>query len=149
MRRKSFDDMDCSVAGTLDLVGDPWTLLIVRDLLSGLTRFDLLLDNLGISRNTLASRLESLCEHELVQRSEYQSNPPRFDYRLTEKGWELRFVIISLMKWGDQWCAEGDPPVEIFEKGTNRILDPVLVDRTTGVPLSDLSFRTRSTRTEA
>ncbi len=85
MRRASFADMNCSIAQTLEIVGEWWTLLIVRDAMFGVTRFDEFSSRLGIARNVLAQRLDTLVEHGVLKKVPYQDNPVRHDYRLTDK----------------------------------------------------------------
>ncbi len=104
----------CSIAATLDIVGDRWTLLILRDLFRGVRRFSELQSDLGIARNLLTDRLNRLHDHELVEKVPYQQRPVRNEYRLTRKGADLSPALISLMAWGDHWYAEAGPPVELF-----------------------------------
>lgn len=112
MQRSSFDDMTCSVARSLDIVGEWWTPLIVRDLALGISRFDALQRNLGISRKVLTQRLKTLMEHGIVHREPYQDAPTRYDYWLTEKGVELGLVLLSLTAWGDKWVfGPGNEPL--------------------------------------
>ena len=94
------------------MVGERWTLLVVRDALLGLRRFDEFLDSLGIARNVLSNRLQTLVEHGVFERVRYQERPERFEYRLTPRGGELATAVIALMQWGDRhfapprgWCA--------------------------------------------
>lgn len=108
MSRNEFSAMTCSVARALDAVGDPWTGLILRDLSLGITRFDTIQRNLGISRKLLSQRLQRMAEHGIVERVPYQDNPPRYDYRLTEKGDDLGPVLLALKAWGDRWAAGED-----------------------------------------
>jgi DNA-binding HxlR family transcriptional regulator len=139
MRRKALGSMGCSIAKALDVVGDPWTLLILRDALVGVTRFADFSDRLGIPRATLTSRLDLLCESGVMQRESYQDNPPRSAYVLTDKGRALSPVVISLMQWGDQWLRDDAPPTSLVDADTGKPIDPVLVDRATGVPLEELA----------
>ncbi|KLL09767.1 MULTISPECIES: helix-turn-helix domain-containing protein [Protofrankia] len=113
MRRVSFEDRACSVARCLEVVGDWWTMLIVRDLTFGVTRFDDIQRRLGVARNVLTQRLEHLVRHEVVERVPYQDHPARYDYRLTEKGRDLWQVLTAMRQWGDRWAATGGPPVEM------------------------------------
>ncbi len=138
MRRKSYAGMNCSVARALDVVGDPWTLLVVRDLFWGYHRFEEIQKRLGIARNTLTDRLGVLVEHGIVERVAYQDNPERFEYLLTPKGRALHPVILTLLEWGDEWSGIEEPPVHLVEKSTGRRITPVLVDADTGTPLSEL-----------
>jgi DNA-binding HxlR family transcriptional regulator len=113
MRRKSFEEMNCSVAQTLEVVGEWWTMLIVRDCFLGVTRFDDFHQRLGISRNILTDRLEHLVKRGVLARVPYQEHPVRHDYRLTEKGRDLWLVLTALRQWGDRWEAAEGPPVVI------------------------------------
>ena len=112
MLRRTYDDQDCSIARALEVVGERWTLLIVRDALSGVTRFDGFLHRMPIARNVLSDRLNGLVGHGVLERVLYQDRPPRHEYRLTAKGRELTPVVLSLMAWGDLHVpAEAGPPV--------------------------------------
>ena len=101
MRRTSFEDVRCSVAQALEVVGEWWTLLIVRDLFLGVRRFDGIQRRLGIARNVLTDRLDHLVARGVVERRPYQANPVRHEYVLTEKGKALWPVIEALRAWGD------------------------------------------------
>lgn len=105
MQRTSFAEMHCSIGQTLERVGEWWTLLIVRDIYLGLHRFDDIAENLGISRNLLTRRLESLVGEQLVERRAYRERPPRYEYHLTESGSELVPVLMAMMAWGDKWAT--------------------------------------------
>ncbi len=141
MRRKSYAEMDCSVAQTLDIVGDPWTLLIVRDALRGVRRFQAFQDRLGIPRNTLTDRLQRLVDNDILARVPYQERPVRHEYVPTKKGRALDGVIISLMRWGDEWGGADEAPVVLIDRDSNSIVDPHLVDRNSGRPLSEIRVR--------
>jgi len=112
VKRTSVKDMNCSVAQCLEVIGDWWTPLIVRDLLFGVRRFDDIQERLGISRNVLTQRLELLVDHDIVERRPYQEHPPRFDYVLTERGRDLWPVIQAMKQWGDRWAAPDGHPVD-------------------------------------
>lgn len=133
--------MNCSVARALDVVGDPWTLLIVRDMLWGYHRFGEFQERLGIARNTLTDRLAVLVDNGIADPRPYQDNPPRSEYHLTRKGRALAPVIVTLMQWGDEWSGIEEPPVHLVEEGTGRDIAPVLVDEHTGLALRDLRIR--------
>lgn len=106
--------MNCSVARSLEVVGEWWTLLVVREAFNGVRRFDDFQGRLGIARNVLATRLQGLVDHGILERRLYQERPERFEYRLTEKGRDLYPVLISLMRWGDKYTAgEAGPPVRL------------------------------------
>jgi len=104
--------MTCSIARTLDAAGEWWSPLILRDVHLGITRFDELQRDLGVSRQVLAARLERLVDHGVLERRAYSERPPRHDYLLTEKGRELVDVLLAMVAWGDRWTAgEKGPPV--------------------------------------
>lgn len=114
MRKKSFSGMNCSIARTLDLVGEWWTLLIIRDAFLGIRRFEDFHGRLGIARNILTARLQRLVEHGILERRRYQEHPERFEYVLTERGRDLYPVITALREWGDRWTAgAAGPPVVV------------------------------------
>ena len=111
MERTSFAEMRCSLARGLELIGDWWSPLIIRDLFLGVCRFDELVEDLGLSRNLLASRLKRLVENGIVEKSAYRQSPPRYDYRLSPAGRDLVPAILALTAWGDRWARpkEGSP----------------------------------------
>ena len=105
--------MNCSVAQTLEVVGEWWSMLIIRDCFLGITRFDDFHDRLGISRNILTDRLEHLVGRGGLTKVPYQEHPVRYDYRLTDKGRDLWLVLTALRQWGDRWEAPDGPPVVV------------------------------------
>jgi DNA-binding HxlR family transcriptional regulator len=111
MQRTSFAKMHCSLARALDLIGDWWSPLIVRDLFLDVTRFDDLVEDLGISRNLLTRRLKLLADNGVIARVPYQRRPVRYEYRLTEAGRDLVPAILALTAWGERWARpeEGSP----------------------------------------
>lgn len=111
MKRTSFARMHCSLARGLDLIGDWWSPLIVRDLFLGVARFDDLVEDLGISRNLLTRRLNALVGSGIVKRHAYRRRPTRYEYRLTAAGRDLVPAILALTAWGDRWARpkEGSP----------------------------------------
>jgi DNA-binding HxlR family transcriptional regulator len=115
MRQTSFATMACSLARSLERIGDWWTPLIIRDLHLGVDRFDSLAEDLGISRNLLTSRLAHLTEHGIVARRRYNEHPPRDRYVLTEAGQALVPVLMALTAWGDRWAATEEGPPLLFE----------------------------------
>jgi DNA-binding HxlR family transcriptional regulator len=108
--RKNLDYLDCSVANALDIIGDRWSLLILRDAFLGVRRFDDWQRDLEIARNILAQRLDRLVEAEVLEARRYQENPPRDEYVLTAKGKDLLDVLLTLWRWGDRWAP---PPPEM------------------------------------
>ena len=111
MQRTSFGDMACSIARTLEVIGEPWSPLVLRDVWVGINRFDQLQADLGISRKVLAERLRHLVDQGVLERHPYD-NRPRFEYRLTTKGAELVDVLMVMAGWGDRWLAgQAGPPI--------------------------------------
>lgn len=108
------ETVDCSIAATLDVIGDRWSLLILRDSFRGVRRFGEFEDDLGIAKNLLSDRLRRLVKHGLLERVPYQDRPVRCEYRLTVKGEDLSPALISLMKWGDRWYAGLEPPTVLI-----------------------------------
>ena len=113
MQRTSFEGMNCSVAQCLEVIGEWWSMLIVRDAFLGVRRFDDFQSRLGISRNILTTRLASLVEAGVFDKVPYQDRPLRHEYRLTAKGRDLWPVLTTMREWGDRWAAPSGPPVEL------------------------------------
>jgi DNA-binding HxlR family transcriptional regulator len=126
MERKSFATMHCSVAQCLEVVGEWWSMLILRDAFLGITRFDDFCERLGISRNILNQRLAGLVEAGVLAKVPYSEHPPRYDYRLTDKGRDLWPVLTAMRQWGDRYAAPDGPPVEVVHKGCGAISEAVL-----------------------
>jgi DNA-binding HxlR family transcriptional regulator len=135
VERKSFAGMDCSVAQCLEVVGEWWSMLIVRDAFLGVTRFDDFSQRLGISRNILQQRLQKLVDAGVLTRVPYSEHPPRFDYRLTDKGRDLWPVLTAMRQWGDRHMAPSGPPVELVHKACGSKAEPVLVCGACGQPV--------------
>jgi DNA-binding HxlR family transcriptional regulator len=110
--QSTYTGQTCSVASTLEIVGERWTMLIIREALLGVHRFDELQADLGIARNVLQARLERLVDHRILEKRRYQERPQRFEYHLTERGLDLWPVVVGLMQWGDRHAGiPGGPPV--------------------------------------
>jgi DNA-binding HxlR family transcriptional regulator len=124
MLRNDYENQACSIAGALEVVGERWSLLIVRDVMLGLHRFDELQGHLGIARNVLQARLTRLIDEGVLERRLYQERPQRYEYRLTDKGLDLWPMIVALMKWGDRYAPpEGGPAVLIEHRGCGGSID--------------------------
>jgi len=118
MLPRTYDDQNCSVARALEVLGDRWTLLVIRDAFLGVRRFDDFQRNLGVARNVLADRLARLVDEGLLERRRYQERPERFEYRLTPKGADLWRALVSLMKWGDRhYAPPAGPPRVVRHRG--------------------------------
>ena len=127
--------MNCSVARCLDVVGEWWSLLIVRDAFLGVTRFDDFQARLGISRNILTDRLNHLVDNGVLERVLYQRRPPRSEYHLTEKGRDLWLVVTTMRQWGDRWAAPDGPPLRIRHNRCGRLVNAIAVCSHCGEPL--------------
>jgi len=142
MRHTSLSDMPCPIARSLDRVGEWWSILILRDALRGVTRFEDFRRSLGVAPNMLTRRLGALVEAGLLERRRYSEHPPRDEYLLTERGRDFRPVLLSLLAWGNRHFAPEGPSVEIVHRVTGLPADPVLVDRHTGLPVDGPEYRT-------
>jgi DNA-binding HxlR family transcriptional regulator len=141
MQRKSFSDMQCPIARGLEHVGEWWSILILRDALRGLTRFDEFSDSLGIAPNMLTRRLTALVEAGLMQRRRYSERPPRDEYVLTERGKDFRPVMLAMLAFGNKHFPPDDRTVQIVNAETGQKVDPILVDPATGLPVDGPGYR--------
>jgi DNA-binding HxlR family transcriptional regulator len=141
MERKSFSDMHCSVAQCLEVVGEWWSMLIVRDAFLGVTRFDRFQERLGISRNILNQRLMRLVEEGVMQRVRYSEHPPRYEYRLTAKGRDLWPVLTAMRQWGDKHAAPGGPPLHLVHKACGKVSQAVMTCSACGERLTPRDVR--------
>jgi DNA-binding HxlR family transcriptional regulator len=117
-------DQICSIARTLEVLGERWTLLVIRDVFNGRRRFDQIQENLGVARNVLATRLAWLVEEDILEERPYQERPPRYEYFLTQKGLDLWPVMISLLHWGDRYLSREDgPPMLVRHKRCGGVVD--------------------------
>jgi DNA-binding HxlR family transcriptional regulator len=127
MQFTSLADWNCSIAKTLDVVGEWWTLLIVRDAFRGKRRFDDFHESLGMARSVLTARLKKLTDAGVLERSLYSERPPRYEYRLTEKGRALYPVIAAMIQWGDEWApGPAGPPVVLVHDTCGAVMHPQL-----------------------
>ena len=130
--KRDYEGQNCSIARTLEVVGERWTLLIVRDVFLGLRRFDQLQESLGIARNVLTDRLNRLVEEGILERVAYSERPPRYEYRLTAKGLELNVALTALRQWGDKYLSE-KPPRLLRRKSDRKAVIAALVPKGTDV----------------
>src|SRR6266702_4116774 len=128
MLNRDYEGQNCSIARALEVVGERWTLLIIRDLLLGLHRFEQLQESLGIARNVLTDRLNRLVEEGILERVRYSERPERFEYRLTRKGRELNVALTGLRQWGDKYLSE-KPPRLLRRKADKKPVVAALVPR--------------------
>ena len=113
MLRSDYEDQNCSIARTLEIVGERWTLLIVRDAFLGLRRFDEFQESLGIARNVLTDRLNRLVDEGVLERVLYSERPERYEYHLTKKGLDLNIALTALRQWGDEYLSEKPPRLQL------------------------------------
>ena len=142
VRKASFADMNCSVARSLDLIGEWWTLLIVREAFLGVRRFDDFVARLGIARNVLTNRLDTLVEGGILERRLYDEGRGRFDYLLTDMGRALWPVMVALRQWGDEWIlGEGNEPLLLEHRDCGHVTTAHLVCDACGDALDARSVR--------
>jgi DNA-binding HxlR family transcriptional regulator len=139
--------LDCTIARTLSVIGDRWTLLILRDAFLGARRFEQFQTSLGITRHRLADRLGKLVAAGVLRRERYQARPPRFEYRLTDKGLDLYGVVVTIAGWGDKHMVgpEG-PAVERIHRGCGRTAALRLACEHCGEPVGPRDMRARARR---
>ena len=136
MRRKSFGKMQCPVARSLERIGEWGSILIIRDALHGLTRFDQFEESLGIAPNMLTRRLSALVKAGVLEKRRYSERPPRHEYVLTERGHDFKPVIVAMQAWGNKHFSPEGASVLLVHSRTGAAADPVMVDRKTGRALT-------------
>jgi DNA-binding HxlR family transcriptional regulator len=141
VERKSFSGMHCSVAQCLEVVGEWWSLLIVRDAFLGVKRFDEFQQRLGISRNVLNQRLARLVEAGVLVKVPYSEHPPRFEYRLTDKGRDLWPIITTMRQWGDKYAAADGPPLQVIHEHCGHTTQAKLICSTCGAQIGARDVR--------
>jgi DNA-binding HxlR family transcriptional regulator len=134
--------MQCPIARSLDRVGEWWSILIMRDVFHGMTRFDQFQKSLGIAPNMLTRRLKSLVESGLLQRRLYSEHPPRYEYIATDLGRDFRPVLWTLISWGNKHFSPEGPSVIVVDAATGEVADPIVVDRKSGRTLRAPDFKT-------
>jgi DNA-binding HxlR family transcriptional regulator len=141
MQRKSFGGMACPIARGLERVGEWWSMLILRDAFAGMTRFDEFQSSLGIAPNMLTRRLNALVEAQLLERHRYSERPPRYEYRLTERGRDFHPVLLAMLAWGNRHFAPEGASIVIVDAKTGAPAEPIMVDRSTLRPLRSPDFK--------
>jgi DNA-binding HxlR family transcriptional regulator len=142
---RRYDTQHCSIAKTLEIVGDRWTMLVIREAFEGTRRFEHFQRNLGIARTVLTERLGRLVDDGVLQRVRYQEHPERFEYRLTGKGIELWPVLMALLTWGDRHAIEGPPSVAVLHQDCGGTVDDRRMCTRCGKPLGPFDVRARFT----
>jgi DNA-binding HxlR family transcriptional regulator len=127
MLPRTYESQNCSIARALEVIGERWTPLILRDATRGMTRFEEFQASLGIARNVLSARLARLCDEGILERRRYQERPARDEYLLTAKGHDLEPVLLGLLRWGDRYAAPDGPPGLLTHTACGHELDPRLI----------------------
>jgi DNA-binding HxlR family transcriptional regulator len=140
MQRTRFTAMDCPIARSLDRVGEWWSILILRDALGGMTRFEEFQKSLAIAPNMLTRRLNALVDAGFMQRRRYSEHPPRHEYVVTERGRDFRPVLIALIAFGNRHFAPEGASVAIVDAVSGLPAEPILVDRPSGRPIVSSEF---------
>lgn len=150
MKRTRFDRNPCPIARATDVMGDWWTPLIMREVFTGTRRFGDFVKHLDVPRATLTNRLERLVEDGLLRQDEYQSNPPRFEYHLTDKGLAFVDVLAAMWRWGTDhgWPEGRGPVVELVDATTGEEIIPQVVDSRTGEPIDPTTTRMQLKRAD-
>lgn len=142
--RQDYGDPHCGVARALEIVGDGWTILILREAFLGARRFAEFEARLAISKNVLTTRLAHLVEHGVLERVDAGKHGVRYEYRLTAAGKDLVTVVTALRQWGDRWIfGEGHEPLLVIDRETGEPIEPVRIRRADGslVPARDMELR--------
>ncbi|MDE1900569.1 MAG: helix-turn-helix transcriptional regulator [Alphaproteobacteria bacterium] len=132
MEHKSFSDMPCPIARSLEHVGEWWSILIMRDAFFGIKRFDDFQKSLGIAPNMLTRRLKGLVESGLLEKRSYSDHANRYEYVLTQRGKDFRPVLISFLAWGNKHFAPEGANLLLADADTGKVANPVLIDKKTG-----------------
>jgi DNA-binding HxlR family transcriptional regulator len=135
VKHDALSEVYCSVARTWSVIGERWTMPILREAFRGTRRFDAFQSRLGIGRGQLSDRLAVLVDEEILERVQYEERPPRHEYRLTRKGRDLYPVLLALMKWGDRYKVDV-PPVRLVHKACGHTAAPHMVCSHCGQPVS-------------
>jgi DNA-binding HxlR family transcriptional regulator len=129
MERTSFANMGCSVAQCLEVIGDSWTMLVVREAFNGLTRFEAFQRQLAIPRNTLRDRLAKLVASDVLTKVQYSEHPARYEYRLTDRGRDLWPILSAMRQWGDHHGADARPPIRMVHTACCTTPETVIICR--------------------
>jgi DNA-binding HxlR family transcriptional regulator len=131
---------ECSIANALAIIGERWSLLVLREVFFGVRRFDQIAQNTGASRDILAARLRKLVDAGVLAKHQYEQHPPRYEYVLTEMGQALHVVLLTLMDWGDRYVTQGEPPT-VLAHSCGAVLQPLTVCAHCGQPVSPDDMR--------
>ena len=141
MPRLKVNESFCSAARALEVLGDRWTLLLIREVVFGTRRFDEFASHLGIARNVLTARLNTMIDADILAQVPVRDDALRMAYHLTEKGRDLLPVLIALLQWGDRWLQSPDSiPIQIVERESGKVLEPMRPRNRTGKALTLLDL---------
>jgi DNA-binding HxlR family transcriptional regulator len=140
VRHEDLGDVYCSLARTLSVLGERWTMLIVREVFRGTVRFDALQARLGLGRTLLSDRLALLVDEGVFARALYNEHPERYEYVLTRKGLDLYPVLLALMSWGDRYKVD-EPPVRLYHKDCGKLAEPRMTCSHCGEPVGYYDLR--------
>lgn len=143
MKRKSYDEMPCPIAQCLEHIGEWWSMLIIRDAFLGMKRFDEFQKSLGIAPNILTRRLKDLVESGILERQNYGESDRRYEYVLTQRGLELRPIIIMMLTWGNKHFPPKGVKINLVNIHNNEIAEPIVVDKNTGQEITGDSYEVR------
>jgi DNA-binding HxlR family transcriptional regulator len=141
MLGRTYEGQNCSVAKSLELIGERWTMLVVREVFLGNRRFDEIATRLDIARNVLTTRLARLVDEGVLEKVRYQERPERYEYRLTEKGIDLWPIMVSLIQYGDRYYAPEGPPMILRHKECGGLVDAHRICSTCGERLTARAVR--------
>ena len=136
MKNEPLCHAPCPIARSLGRIGDSWSIIILRDAFAGFTRFDEFQKSTNVAPNILSRRLKELVEDGLLEKVCYSSTPPRYEYHLTERGRDFRPVLLALAQWGNRYFSPEGPQIQLVENATQRPVEAILVDKTTGDPIT-------------
>src|SRR5215510_2756923 len=138
MLKRDYEGQNCSIARALEVVGERWTLLIIRDVLLGLRRFDQLQESLGIARNVLTDRLNRLVDEGVLERVLYSERPERYEYQLTQKGLDLQIALAALRQWGDDYLSDKPPRLLVRKADKTPVVGALVPEGTKSLRTDEL-----------
>lgn len=142
MANEKLCEAACPIARSLGRIGDGWSILILRDSLSGLTRFDEFQRSCNIATNILSQRLKNLVDNGFLEKVCYNKKPPRYEYYPTEMTKKFRVVLIAMAEWGSYYFSPEGKQIQLVEKKTQRLINPILVDKETGKEITSEDYET-------
>jgi len=142
MKRKSYTEMPCPIAQCLEIVGEWWSMLIIRDVFRGLKRFDEFQKSLGIAPNILTRRLNDLVDSNILERKNYGESTKRYEYVLSQQGKDLFPLMVTMFDWGDKYAPPKGLKSHFINIKTGEIAEPILIDKNTGLEMNMDDYQT-------